>query len=212
MTARFLVLEGVDGSGKTTQANALVAWLRTLGRDPVHFREPGTTPLGERLRKILLEPGRESWHPRSEALLFFAARRELLHCLVQPALQAGRDVVCERFTPSSLAYQGQADADADFILDLDHLVVGPELQPDRVIVLDLPVSESLQRLGLRNAKTGKAMDGMEERGSDFLRAVRKGYLRYAAAREQQTALMDVSGMTAEQVQSQIRADLQELLA
>ncbi len=211
MTARFLVFEGVDGSGKTTQAKALVAWLEKLGRNPVHLREPGTTALGERLRAILLEPGRESWNPRSEALLFFAARRELLLKQVRPALEAGQDVVCERFTPSSLAYQGQADADADFILELDRLVVG-ELQPDRVIVLDLPVSESLGRMGLRQKQTGESADGMEERGVEFLRSVRKGYLRYAEARPSQTALLDVSGMDALTVEQAIRSDLEALLA
>lgn len=211
MTARFLVLEGVDGSGKTTQAKALVAWLEELGRSPVHLREPGTTALGERLRALLLEPGRESWHPRSEALLFFAARRELLHRQVRPALAAGRDVVCERFTPSSLAYQGQDAADADFILQLDQLVVG-DLQPDRVIVLDLPVSESLQRMGRRQKQTGESADGMEERGVEFLRTVRQGYLRYAEARPEQTALHDVSGMTEDEVFDAIRADLEALLA
>lgn len=211
MTARFLVLEGVDGSGKTTQAKALVSWLQDLGRNPVHFREPGTTALGERLRAMLLEPGRESWNPRSEAMLFFAARRELLLKEVRPALEAGSDVVCERFTPSSLAYQGQDPADADFILELDRIVVG-DMQPDRVLLLDLPVSESLQRIGLRQEQTGESADGMGERGADFLRAVRQGYLRYAEARPNQTTLLNVSGMDAEAVENAIRQDLEALLA
>ncbi len=211
MTARFLVFEGVDGSGKTTQAKALVEWLQQQGRNPVHLREPGTTKLGERLRAILLEPDRESWHPQSEALLFFAARRELLHRQVAPALADGRDVICERFTPSSLAYQGQEPADAEFILDLDRLVVG-ELQPDRVIVLDLPVSESLQRMGLRQQQTGESADGMEARGADFLRAVRQGYLRYAEARPEQTLLLDVNGLDPNQVQTRIRDGLVGLWA
>jgi dTMP kinase len=211
MAARFLVLEGVDGSGKSTQATALLDWLEQKGRHPVHLREPGTTRIGENLRALLLESGRESWHPRTEALLFFAARRELLRQQVQPALEAGHDVICERFTPSTLAYQGQHEADAAFILALDHLVVGPELQPDLVLILDLDPAESLARAGVRAQSDGATLDAMEERGLEFLQAVRQGYLRYAAERAEQSFLLDVSGLSPEQVQVHLRRRLEKLL-
>ena len=212
MPSRFLVLEGVDGSGKSTQAKALVDWFSEMGRDPVHVREPGTTQLGERLRRILLQSGRENWHPCSEALLFFAARRELLHLEITPAMAAGRDVICERFTPSSLAYQGQLEENAEFILDLDQLVVGKEMQPDRVIILDMDPKDSLARADARADAKGSDLDGMEERGLGFLAAVRQGYLRYAIERPSQTCLLEVGGLNPEQVQALIQEDLRSLIS
>ena len=206
MAARFLVIEGVDGSGKTTQAEELLAWLRSLGRDPVHLREPGSTQVGERLRALLLDAERDAVAPETEALLFFAARRELLRQEVAPALAAGRDVLCERFTPSTLAYQGQDEAAAEFILALDELVVGAQ-QPDAVIILDLPVETSWQRTQSRAGQ--EALDGMEARGRAFLQKVREGYLQYAAARPERSLLLDVDGLDRDTVQQQLRSRLQQ---
>lgn len=206
MAARFLVMEGVDGSGKTTQAEGLLAWMRAQGRDPVHLREPGSTQMGERLRSILLDPERESCSPRTEAMLFFAARKELLLREVVPALQAGRDVLCERFTPSTLAYQGQTEADRAFVLAMDELVVGAH-QPDAVIVLDLPVATSWQRA---HARAGaEVLDAMESRGHSFLEAVRTGYRSFAEARPDQTLWLDVDGLNRETVQQRLREQLTE---
>jgi len=205
MQARFLVMEGVDGSGKTTQAEGLLAWMRSLGRDPVHLREPGSTQMGERLRSLLLDPDREPCSPRTEALLFFAARGELLRQEVAPALAAGRDVLCERFTPSTLAYQGQLPDDRDFILALDEIVVGAH-QPDLVLLLDLPADRSWQRTQSRAGNT--ELDAMEVRGQEFLEQVRTGYLAYAAARPQQSALLEVDGWDRERVQTALRKQLQ----
>ncbi len=189
--ARFLVLEGVDGSGKTTQAGRLMAWLQAQGRDPLHLREPGSTAFGEGVRRLLLDPDLQQRDPRSEALLFFAARRALLLQQVQPALAAGRDVVCERFTPSTLAYQGGAPADARFILALEELVVEAELRPHKVLILDMDPAESLARASQR-----APADGFEQRGLEFLRRVRQGYLAYAAAHPQRVELLPVDGLDA----------------
>ena len=206
MQARFLVMEGVDGSEQTTQAEGLFAWMRSLGRDPVHLREPGTTQMGERLRRVLLDPDREPCSPRTEALLFFAARGELLRQEVAPALAAGRDVICERFTPSTLAYQGQDPDDRKFILALDEIVVGAH-QPDLVLLLDLPASSSWQRT---QSRAGNAeLDAMEARGLEFLEQVRTGYLAYAAARSRQSALLEVDGWERERVQTALRAQLMD---
>lgn len=202
MRGRFLVLEGPDGCGKSTQAGRLVARLAAAGRRPLHLREPGTTPVGERLRGLLLDPGRERWDPRTEALLFFAARSELLRAVVAPALAEGRDVVCERFTPSTLAYQGQTPELEAFVLALDALVVPPELQPDRVIVLDLAAREALGRAGDRSAA-----DGFEARGTAFQERVRNGYRRYAEVRSDHTLLIPVAGLDPDQVEQRIAAGL-----
>ncbi len=96
MTAKFWVFEGMDGAGKSTQAGLLFDKLASEGRNPIHVREPGTTTLGESLRNMLLDANRENWHQRSEALLFFAARNELLRQQIAPALAAGSAVICDR--------------------------------------------------------------------------------------------------------------------
>ena len=176
MRGRFWVFEGMDGSGKSTQAELLAGWLRERGGDPLHLREPGSTPLGERLRALLLDPDRPATGARAEALLFCAARVELLRHAIAPAVAAGRDVVCDRFTPSTLAYQGQDEADAALILELDRLLVPAELQPDAVFVLDLPPEVAYARVA------AGAMDGFEQRGIAFQERVRAGYLRYLTAR------------------------------
>ncbi len=205
MRGSFVVFEGPDGCGKSTQALRLVRRLEAAGRRPLHLREPGTTPIGERLRELLLAPGRESWDPRTEALTFFAARSELLRAEVAPALASGRDVICERFTPSTLAYQGQTPELEAFVLELDRLVVADELRPDRVLILDLDPRESLARAGDRGAA-----DSFEARGAAFQERVRRGYLRYAEARPERSAVIAVDGLDPEAVERLITAALQEL--
>lgn len=204
------VFEGMDGAGKSTQARRLADALLAAGGAPLHLREPGSTPWGERLRALLLDPVREPVAPRAEALLFFAARVELLRCEVAPALAAGHDVVCERFTPSTLAYQGQAEEDSALILELDRMLVPDELQPDAVFLLDLEPEASFARVqaaagehgagaagGAGDARggsdaTGGGLDSFEQRGVDFQRRVREGYLRYAAARPERSVVLDGS--------------------
>lgn len=197
MDAGFWVLEGMDGSGKSTQAELLVAELEKAGRRPLHLREPGSTGLGEGLRKMLLDRDRESWDARSEALLFFAARNELLRSQVAPALAEGRDVVCERFTPSSVAYQGQGGL-ADWVLALDRLVVDQELQPHGVLILDLEPAVSFARVG-----GDEGHDGFESRGLGFQKRVREGYLAYATAHPQRTVLISAAGLSIEEIAVQV---------
>lgn len=183
MRGGFWVLEGMDGAGKSTQAALLVQELEAQGRQPLHLREPGSTKLGEGLRKLLLDPSREDWDPRSEALLFFAARNELLRTTIAPALAEGRDVLCERFTPSTVAYQGQEGL-ADWVLNLDRLVVDESLQPHGVLILDLEPAASFARVGGEEGP-----DGFEQRGVGFQEKVREGYLAYAAANPSRSRLI-----------------------
>jgi len=196
-------MEGVDGSGKTTQAERLCAWLRQQGRQPLHIREPGTTELGEQVREILLAPHQQEWTPSAEAMLFFAARRELLLKEVLPALRGGQDVICERFTPSTLAYQGQDSRDRDFILNVDAVVVA-DSQPDAVLILDLPAEESLARAQHRAELAGEQLDGMEARGLAYLQQVRDGYIAYATARPERSHLLDTNGLDPDQVERAVR--------
>ncbi|MDP6941713.1 MAG: dTMP kinase [Planctomycetota bacterium] len=186
MSGKFLVFEGMDGSGKTTQAQRLVAWLESRGRHPLHIREPGTTPAGERFRNLLLDPTREAWDPATEALLFFASRRELLLQEIRPAIEDGRDVVCERFTPSTVAYQGTSPELATFVLALDRLVVPNDMQPDQVLILDLEPEEALRR-----ATSRSEADSFEARGLPFQAQVQNGYHRYAKERPESTTVIPV---------------------
>ena len=198
MTAGFWILEGMDGSGKSTQAELLVQKLQETGRRPLHLREPGSTSLGESLRRMLLDAERQSWDPRSEALLFFAARNELLRSQVGPALGSGRDVVCERFTPSTVAYQGQEQGVADWVFELDRLVVPPELQPHGVLILDLEAEVSFARVG------GVAgPDGFERRGLGFQQRVREGYLAYAEVHPRRTKVIPVGARGIPEVAAEI---------
>ena len=206
---RFWVIEGMDGSGKSTQAARLAASQRKAGRNLLSLREPGATPLGESLRALLLhaEGAAAAREPRAEALLFFAARVELLACRVGPALAAGEDVLCERFSASTLAYQGQSEADAAFVLELDRLCVPPDLQPDRVLILDLPAAESFARRKEAAARAGLGLDAIEARGLAFQERVRAGYRLYAEAHPQRCSLLPVAGLDADAVAARIRAAL-----
>jgi dTMP kinase len=169
---RFIVLDGIDGCGKSTQAARLV---QALGDRkavaPLHVREPGSTPVGERLRELLL--AREyDLDPGTEALILAAARRALLRDRVAPALAEGRDVVCERFHPSTYAYQAEAGGlDGERVLELLHAWTG-DPAPDLVIVLDVPPREAALR-------RGPGRDRIEDRGTAYHERVARGYRRYA---------------------------------
>ena len=184
---RFVVLDGIDGCGKTTQALRLVdALAADSAREPLHVREPGSTRVGERIRAILLAAhGELELGAAAETLLFTAARRQLLDELVAPALAAGRDVVCERFHPSTFAYQAVAGAlDEDRVLALLATWAG-EPRPAVVIVLDVELETAL-------ARRGAASDRIEAKDRAYQRRVAEGYRRYAE-RVPGVALVDGSG-------------------
>jgi dTMP kinase len=184
----FIVLDGIDGCGKSTQAELLCGALAADGGTPLHVREPGSTPVGERIRAILLDPDLVL-APPVEALLFAAARRAMLSDLVAPALVAGRHVVCERFHPSTFAYQAVAGGlDEDEVLDLLHTWAGSP-RPDLVLLLDLDVDEAARR-------RGAATDRIEAKGLDFQRVVAEGYRRSAALLGR-VVVIDAAGTPAE---------------
>ena len=175
-TGKFLVLDGPDGGGKTTQAARLADWLRGLGREVITCRDPGGTPLGERLRPILLDRHATPISMRAEMFLYMAGRAQLVEEVIQPALDAGRDVVADRFLLANLVYQGAAGG-----LDLEELgriglVATSGLLPTLTLVLDVPLETARERM-----RGGR--DRIEDRPSAYQQAVREGFLRAARAAE-----------------------------
>ena len=175
-TGKYLVLEGGDGAGKTDQARLLVAWLAARGRAARHLREPGSTASGEALRGLLLSRETGDLSPLTEALMFSAARAELLRKEVRPALVAGEIVLVERCYLSTLVYQGVAGGLSLDLLRRVTAAVHGDLWPDRVFLLD--VDEATRRARVKEA--GKH-DGIEARGPEFHAVVRRGYLDIAAS-------------------------------
>lgn len=180
---RFITLEGIDGAGKSTQHAWLVEHLRAQGREVVATREPGGTPLGEKLRALLLA---EPMHLETEALLMFAARREHIEQVIEPALARGAWVVCDRFTDASLAYQGGGRGlSLDKLETLARWVLGP-LKPDLTLLFDAPVEVAMQRL---RANTPNP-DRFEQEQQDFFERVRSAYLQIAANEPNRVRIID----------------------
>ncbi|MBI5861106.1 MAG: dTMP kinase [Rhodocyclales bacterium] len=185
MRGRFITFEGIDGAGKSTQHAGLIAHLRQQGHTVVATREPGGTPLGEKLRTLLLT---EPMHLETETLLMFAARREHRAQVIEPALAAGQWVVCDRFVDASFAYQGGGRGVAwEKIAQLAKWSLDG-LAPDLTFVFDVPVSVAQQRL----AGTANAPDRFEQEQMDFFERVRAAYLRIAAENPQRVKLIDAT--------------------
>lgn len=172
MKGKFITLEGVDGAGKSTHLSWLVETLRSQGRTVVQTREPGGTPLGEKLRELLLH---EPMHLETEALLMFAARREHLAEVILPAMARGDWVVCDRFTDASFAYQGGGRGlSTEKLGQLERWVQG-EVQPDLTLLFDLPIDIAAQRM----AGAARTLDRFEQEKADFHERVRAAYLARA---------------------------------
>lgn len=196
---RFITFEGIDGAGKSSQIAAVVALLQAAGIDVDQTREPGGTPLGERLRELLLH---EAMHLETEALLMFAARREHLAARIEPALDAGRWVVCDRFSDASFAYQvGGRGLDRDKC-DALEAWVHPGLQPDLTLVFDLDPAVAAARV----ASTGADPDRFEREQRDFFVRVRAAYLERARRAPRRICVID-----ADRPPQLIRADIERIV-
>ncbi|MDB5977938.1 MAG: dTMP kinase [Nevskia sp.] len=198
---RFIVLEGGEGAGKSTHARGIKAWLEQQGREVVQTREPGGSPLAEAVRGVVLGDWPEGIDATTELLLIFAARAAHLHALIRPALEQGKDVVCDRFVDASYAYQGAARGlGADTIAGLERLTLG-ELRPDLVLLLDIDPQE-----GLKRAKHRGDENRFEAETLEFMTKVRAEYLRRARAEPGRYAVIDAA-----RPQAQVAADLRREL-
>jgi dTMP kinase len=193
----FVTFEGVDGSGKSTQAELAAAFLAEGGQEIVATREPGGTPLGERIRELLLDgPEMSAW---AEASLFAAARAELAERVIRPALARGAVVVSDRYLDSSLAYQGVARGlGVDRVLELNAAV--DDLLPDRTFVLLVDEATAASRLGRRSE------DRIEREGAAFREAVQEGFRTVAERFPQRIVLLDGS-RPRDEIAAQIREEL-----
>lgn len=197
MHGKFITLEGVDGAGKSTHVEWLADVLRTGGRRVAVTREPGGTELAEKLREMLLHSPME---PLTETLLMFAARDEHVRRRILPDLQAGTWVVCDRFTESTLAYQGGGKGVAPAIIDQLSTMVHPGLKPDLTLVFDCPYEISHARV----TGSRRALDRFEREGRAFFERVRASYVAAARAEPQRIHLID-STQSLEEIRSTILA-------
>ncbi|AIN57458.1 MULTISPECIES: dTMP kinase [Pseudomonas] len=187
MSGLFITLEGPEGAGKSTNREYLAARLREQGADVVMTREPGGTPLAERIRELLLAPSEERMAVDTELLLMFAARAQHLAEVIRPALARGAVVLCDRFTDATYAYQGGGRGlSVERIAILESFVQG-ELRPDLTLVFDLPVEVGLARAAARGR-----LDRFEQEGQAFFEAVRQAYLQRAGQQPQRYRLLDAA--------------------
>jgi dTMP kinase len=210
MTAagRFITLEGIEGAGKSTLAHHVVEWLASRGIRARQTREPGGTPLSERVRALVLERGGEVLTPVTETLLMFAARGIHLDNLIAPALARGEWVVCDRFTDATRAYQGAGrGVSRAWIEELAH-AVHPQLRPDCTLLLDLPVETGLARSKKRAGN--QPADRFEAEPAQFFERVRAAYLELAAREPERIRVIDAAQPLL-QVQLQIEVALARLL-
>lgn len=202
----FISFEGIDGSGKSTQARMLAEHLREAGHDVVLTREPGGSPGAEEIRALVLQGDPDRWSAETEILLFTAARRDHLERTIRPAVAAGKIVICDRFADSTRMYQGLSRGDLRAVVDdLHRLMIGVE--PDLTLLIDMDPAQGLSR--------AKARQTVEERfedfGEDLQVAMRAGFLALAAEFEQRFAVID-GGRSVEAVAIDVRGRVETLLA
>jgi len=190
MTAKFITLEGMDGAGKSTHIPRIIEMLKARGHEVVSTREPGGTPLGERLRELLLH---EAMHAETETLLMFAARREHIAQVIAPALQRGAYVLSDRFTDATFAYQSGAKGVPAHKVEVLEQWVQEDLQPDITLLFDVPVEISIARLA-----GARSPDKFERESADFFTKIRNAYLERAHQNPQRFRIID-AGKSLEEV-------------
>lgn len=210
---RFISFEGGDGSGKTTHLRLLESYLLSKGHLCLCTREPGGTPLGKMIRRVLLEAGEEEIFSPTELFLYLADRAQHVREVVQPALEGGKLVLCDRFTDSTLAYQGYGrGVDLKMLRHLNQLASGG-ISPDLTLLLDCPVEVGLSRTANRVFGQGskEREDRFEREQLDFHERVRRGFLELACAEPSRIHVLDAA-RPVEEIQQKIRDLIDERLA
>jgi dTMP kinase len=199
MKGLFISLDGVDGSGKSTQIGLLCQWLRERGRQVVPVRDPGGTPLGEALREVLLHRQEIPLGMAAEMLLYMASRAQLVEQIIRPALERGETVVADRFLLSNVVYQGSAGGmDVDDIWRVGQVATGG-LEPDITLVLDIAPEAAASRID-------RVLDRLESRGLEYMHSVRNGFLRETQRLQQAGHVIDANRPVDE-----VHADIVRLL-
>ncbi len=210
MKPLFLTFEGLDGSGKSTHLARAAGWLVGRGIDCETTKEPGGTPLGEAVRQVFLDPRWSAVDGTVELLLLFASRRQHLLDVIEPALAAGRHVLCDRFTDSTVAYQGYGRGlPLERIAEVDRLATGAR-QPDHTLWFDLPAEEAHRRGQSHQRQRRGDVDRLDAEDLEFYRRVREGYRQLAERHPERISVIDSSGPT-ERTERQVRAALGGLL-
>lgn len=203
----FVSFEGIDGSGKSTQARMLHAHLHAQGHDAILTREPGGSPGAEEIRALVLNGTPDRWSPETELLLFTAARRDHLERTVRPALAAGRIVICDRFADSTRMYQGLRGVDLRRCVDALHdLMIGQE--PDLTILIDMEAKAGLARAVARVEASGSGEDRFEGFGGDLQAQMRHGFLSLACEFPSRIRVID-GGHDADTVAADVQAAVME---
>jgi len=183
----FVVFEGIDGSGTTTQSERLVSDLRRRGHEVVYTREPGGTRLGEDIRELILDPKYGDVDPIAELLLYAASRRQHVYELIEPALQSGKPVICDRYAASTVAYQGAGRGlDSTIITSVNELAKGGR-EADLTILLDLSVEEAMGR------RRDRKEDRLELSGQRLQELAREAYIDFVSADPECRVLIDAAG-------------------
>jgi dTMP kinase len=205
----FITFEGLDGAGKSTQIDRLAGRLRAQGLQVVCTREPGGTPLGDRLRNILLDPQETDLDARTEALLYAASRAQLVAQVIRPALAAGAIVLCDRYVDASLAYQGAGlGLGVDAVAGVNRFATAG-LMPDVTFLFDVPVAVSRARVA--EDRAGSGPDRIERRSDAYFQRVRDAFLRMAEQEPHRVVRLDAT-RPADELEQEIWARVQNWLA
>jgi dTMP kinase len=206
----FITFEGLDGSGKTTQIDMAARRLRRNGCKVLVAREPGGTRTGDAIREILLSSRTTGLDPRTEVLLYFASRAQNVSEVILPALKKGYVVLCDRFTDSSRAYQGQGrQLGADAVEALDRIAC-QGLTPDRTVLIDIAQRHGVQRARKRNTSAGRDESRMERQGARFFARVRRAFLELAKAESRRIRVIN-GNRTVREIHDEIWNDLWDLI-
>lgn len=205
----FITLEGIEGSGKTTQIDQLVEFLEGRGIECIKTRQPGGTLIGEKIRSILLDPSNHALDPMAELLLYMADRAQHLHEFIRPCLKRGQTVVCDRYFDATVVYQGFARGLNIKLIRQLHRILFDNLKPDVTLLLDLPPRLGLERAWqqLNNGRRSENESRFEDEALAFHEKVREGYLKLARLEPERFRIIDAA-----QTQDQVFATIRKIIS